>query len=305
MLQNSSNKYLIIIAGPTAVGKTSLSIQLAKKLNCDIISADSRQIYKEISIGTAKPDSLEMDGIRHHFIDHLSINEDYNAGAFERDVIDFLNQYFKKHNYIIMCGGTGLYIDAVCNGMDNLSQINIELRSEIEINYNQFGLTWLQEKVKQLDPEYYSIVDQKNPARLKRALEVCLSSGKKYSEQRTSPSKERNFLLIKILLNEDRQILYERINNRVDLMMEKGLLNEAKQLFNLRHLNALNTVGYKELFEYFDGKTSLDFAIDEIKKNSRRYAKRQVTWFTKTNEYKQFGNKNIEDILVYLNTELK
>ena len=305
MLQNSSNKYLIIIAGPTAVGKTSLSIQLAKKLNCDIISADSRQIYKEISIGTAKPDSLEMDGIRHHFIDHLSINEDYNAGAFERDVIDFLNQYFKKHNYIIMCGGTGLYIDAVCNGMDNLSQINIELRSEIEINYNQFGLTWLQEKVKQLDPEYYSIVDQKNPARLKRALEVCLSSGKKYSEQRTSPSKERNFLLIKILLNEDRQILYERINNRVDLMMEKGLLNEAKQLFHLRHLNALNTVGYKELFEYFDGKTSLDFAIDEIKKNSRRYAKRQVTWFTKTNEYKQFGNKNIEDILVYLNTELK
>jgi tRNA dimethylallyltransferase len=305
VLQNSSNKYLIIIAGPTAVGKTSLSIQLAKKLNCDIISADSRQIYKEISIGTAKPDSLEMDGIRHHFIDHLSINEDYNAGAFERDVIDFLNQYFKKHNYIIMCGGTGLYIDAVCNGMDNLSQINIELRSEIEINYNQFGLTWLQEKVKQLDPEYYSIVDQKNPARLKRALEVCLSSGKKYSEQRTSPSKERNFLLIKILLNEDRQILYERINNRVDLMMEKGLLNEAKQLFNLRHLNALNTVGYKELFEYFDGKTSLDFAIDEIKKNSRRYAKRQVTWFTKTNEYKQFGNKNIEDILVYLNTELK
>ena len=138
MLQNSSNKYLIIIAGPTAVGKTSLSIQLAKKLNCDIISADSRQIYKEISIGTAKPDSLEMDGIKHHFIDHLSINEDYNAGAFERDVIDFLNQYFKKHNYIIMCGGTGLYIDAVCNGMDNLSQINIELRSEIEINYNQF-----------------------------------------------------------------------------------------------------------------------------------------------------------------------
>lgn len=305
MLQNSSNKYLIIIAGPTAVGKTSLSIQLAKKLNCDIISADSRQIYKEISIGTAKPDSLEMDGIKHHFIDHLSINEDYNAGAFERDVIDFLNQYFKKHNYIIMCGGTGLYIDAVCNGMDNLSQINIELRSEIEINYNQFGITWLQEKVKQLDPEYYSIVDQKNPARLKRALEVCLSSGKKYSEQRTSPSKERNFLPIKILLNEDRQILYERINNRVDLMMEKGLLNEAKQLFHLRHLNALNTVGYKELFEYFDGKTSLDFAIDEIKKNSRRYAKRQVTWFTKTNEYKQFGNKNIEDILIYLNTQVK
>lgn len=305
MLQNSSNKYLIIIAGPTAVGKTSLSIQLAKKLNCDIISADSRQIYKEISIGTAKPDSLEMDGIKHHFIDHLSINEDYNAGAFERDVIDFLNQYFKKHNYIIMCGGTGLYIDAVCNGMDNLSQINIELRSEIEINYNQFGITWLQEKVKQLDPEYYSIVDQKNPARLKRALEVCLSSRKKYSEQRTSPSKERNFLPIKILLNEDRQILYERINNRVDLMMEKGLLNEAKQLFHLRHLNALNTVGYKELFEYFDGKTSLDFAIDEIKKNSRRYAKRQVTWFTKTNEYKQFGNKNIEDILIYLNTQVK
>ena len=189
--------------------------------------------------------------------------------------------------------------------MDNLSQINIELRSEIEINYNQFGITWLQEKVKQLDPEYYSIVDQKNPARLKRALEVCLSSGKKYSEQRTSPSKERNFLPIKILLNENRQILYERINNRVDLMMEKGLLNEAKQLFHLRHLNALNTVGYKELFEYFDGKTSLDFAIDEIKKNSRRYAKRQVTWFTKTNEYKQFGNKNIEDILIYLNTQVK
>lgn len=305
MLQNSSNKYLIIIAGPTAVGKTSLSIQLAKKLNCDIISADSRQIFKEMSIGTAKPTIDEMNGVTHHFINHISINENYNAGAFERDVINFLDQYFKTNDYVIMCGGTGLYIDAVCNGMDELIGADIELRQEIENKYNEFGLSWLQEEIKKLDPEYFEVVDQKNPARLKRALEVCLSSGKKYSQQRTSPSKKRNFSPIKILLNEDRETLYQRINKRVDVMMEKGQLNEAKELFHLRHLNALNTVGYKELFDHFDGKISLDFAVDEIKKNSRRYAKRQLTWFTKTKDYKQFRNKEIDAILEYLKSMIK
>lgn len=295
-MQNTSAKYLIIIAGPTAVGKTALSILLAKKLNCEIISADSRQVYKEMSIGTAKPDAIEMDGIPHHFINHLSVKENYNAGAYERDVIHFLNEYFQTKNCIIMCGGTGLYIDAVCNGMDELNQANFELRKEIEKNFNEFGLSWLQEKVQQLDPEYYKVVDQKNPARLKRALEVCLSTGKKYSDQRTSPSKKRTFIPIKILLNEDREILYQRINKRVDIMMEKGLLNEATELYPLRHLNALNTVGYKELFGYLDGKISLEFAIDEIKKNSRRYAKRQITWFTKTNEYKKYSTKDVDGI---------
>jgi tRNA dimethylallyltransferase len=304
-LSSQPKKHLILIAGPTAVGKTALSIKLAKKLNCDIISADSRQIYKEISIGTAKPRIQEMDNVKHHFINHLSIHDHYNAGAYERDVIQFLEEYFKSNDYVIMCGGTGLYIDAVCNGIDELNHADVNLRNQIEENYLKNGLLWLQEQIKQLDPEYFEVVDQKNPARLKRALEVCLLSGKKYSEQRTSKIKERKFKSIKILLNEDREKLYQRINKRVDSMMEQGLLNEVKDVYPSKHLNALNTVGYKELFSFLDQEISLEFAIEEIKKNSRRYAKRQLTWFTKTNEYTQFSNKDFDDIYQFILSELK
>ena len=294
------NKFLIIIAGPTAVGKTALSIQLAKKLNCDIISADSRQIYKEMNIGTAKPAVDEMEGVTHHFINHISIKEHYTAGDFEREAINLLENYFTTNDYMIMCGGTGLYIDAVCNGMDNLLKVNESIRKKIDLNHNHFGLQWLQEQVKLLDPEYYSIVDRNNPARLKRALEVIESTGIKFSQQRTATQKKRNFIPIKILLNEERTILYEKINKRVDIMISNGLVKEAKELYNHKSLNALNTVGYKELFLFFEGKISLDEATEEIKKNSRRYAKRQLTWFNKTNEYQTYSVNETEKILEYI-----
>ena len=297
-----NSKYLIIIAGPTAVGKTSVSIDLAQKLNCEIISADSRQIYKEMSIGTAKPMQEEMKGITHHFINHISIHEYFTVGDFEREVITLLDKYFIKNDFIIMCGGTGLYIDAVCNGIDDLAKVDEAIRSKINSNYNQLGLEWLQEQVKLHDPEYFSIVDQKNPARLKRALEVIETTGNKFSDQRTASVKKRNFIPIKILLNDDRELLYERINNRVDLMIKNGLIEEAGNLFPHKSLNALNTVGYKELFNYFDGKLDLDEASEEIKKNSRRYAKRQLTWFYKTKDYTIFNVSEKNKILGYINT---
>ncbi len=297
-----NSKYLIIIAGPTAVGKTSVSIDLAQKLNCEIISADSRQIYKEMSIGTAKPMQEEMKGITHHFINHISIHEYFTVGDFEREVIRLLDKYFIKNDFIIMCGGTGLYIDAVCNGIDDLAKVDEAIRSKINSNYNQLGLEWLQEQVKLQDPEYFSIVDQKNPARLKRALEVIETTGNKFSVQRTASVKKRNFIPIKILLNDDRELLYERINNRVDLMIKNGLIEEARNLFPHKSLNALNTVGYKELFNYFDGKLDLNEATEEIKKNSRRYAKRQLTWFNKTKDYTVFNVSEKNKILDFINT---
>ena len=296
-------KYLIIIAGPTAVGKTSVSIELAQKLKCEIISADSRQIYKEMSIGTAKPSHEEMKEIRHHFINHISIHENYTVGDFEREVIELLDMYFIKNDFIIMCGGTGLYIDAVCNGMDDLVKVDQTIRSKIDANYNQFGLNWLQEQVKIHDPEFFNTVDQKNPARLKRALEVIETSGKKFSSQRTAIIKKRNFIPIKILLYDNRELLYERINNRVDIMIKNGLIEEARNLFIYRSLNALNTVGYKELFNYFNGKLNLIEATDEIKRNSRRYAKRQLTWFNKTNEYSIFNVADKGKILEFINSK--
>ncbi len=293
-------KYLIIIAGPTAVGKTSFSIELAQQLNCEIISADSRQIYTEMSVGTAKPSQEEMKGITHHFINHISIHEHYTVGDFEREVIILLEKYFINNDFIIMCGGTGLYIDAVCNGIDDLAKVDEAIRSKINSNYNQFGLEWLQEQVKLLDPEYFSVVDQKNPARLKRALEVIEATGNKFSNQRTASVKKRNFIPIKILLNEERELLYKRINDRVDLMVKNGLIEEAKNLLQHKSLNALNTVGYKELFSYFDGGFDLNEATEEIKKNSRRYAKRQLTWFNKTKDYSVFNVSNYDKILEFI-----
>lgn len=295
-------KYLIIIAGPTAVGKTSFSIELAKQLNCEIISADSRQIYNEMSIGTAKPTQEEMKGITHHFINHISIHEHYSVGDFEREVITLLDKYFIKNDFMIMCGGTGLYIDAVCNGIDDLTKVDEAIRSKINSNYNQFGLEWLQEQVKLHDPEYFSVVDQKNPARLKRALEVIEVTGNKFSNQRTALVKKRNFIPIKILLNEERELLYKRINDRVDLMIKNGLIEEAKNLLQHKSLNALNTVGYKELFDYFDGKLNLKEATEEIKKNSRRYAKRQLTWFNKSKEYNIFNVLHKDKILEFIHS---
>jgi len=303
-LTDTNKKYLIVIAGPTAVGKTAISIQLAKQLNCDIISADSRQVYKELSIGTAKVSEEEMQGVKHHFLDFKSIHEPYNAGMFEKEVIAFLDEYFKTHHVIIMCGGTGMYIDAVCKGMDEFEPIDEKLRNNINESYKQKGITWLQEEVKRLDPVFYETVDQQNPARLTRALEVCLSTGKPYSEQRKGVSKQRNFETIKILLNDDRTTLYERINKRVDIMMQQGLLQEAKEVYPARANKALSTVGYKELFDYFENKYDLERAIELIKQNSRRYAKRQLTWFNNDGEYTSFTPTQVKEILNHIQKQL-
>lgn len=269
-------------------------------MGCDIISADSRQFYKELSIGTAKPSLEEMQGVRHHFIDNVSIADHYNAGMFENDVLELLNRYFQTNNTIIMCGGSGMYIDAVCNGMDDLTEIQAELREKLNREVKEKGLSWLQEQVKQLDPVYYDQVDINNPARLQRALEICRATGKPYSAQRKGQKKERPFGIIKILLNTDREKLYERINLRVDEMMQNGLLNEVKSVLPYKHLKALNTVGYKELFDHLEGKTSLEKAIALIKQNTRRYAKRQLTWFNNSGGYETFDPIDKMNILKFI-----
>lgn len=298
--KKATNKTLIVIAGPTAVGKTALSIKLAKQLGTWIISADSRQFYKELSIGTAKPSKNEMQDVPHYFIDNVSITEHYSAGMFEKDVLAFLESYFKTHDTIIMCGGSGMYIDAVCEGMDELTGIDPAVREELNKTVKEKGLKWLQEQVKQHDPEYYKQVDTNNPARLQRALEVCLSSGGPYSAQRKGTKKERPFGIVKILLNTERDKLYKRINARVDEMINLGLLNEVKSVFPQKELKALNTVGYKELFEYLEGKTTLEEAILLIKQNTRRYAKRQLTWFNNSGGYKSFDPTDESGILRFI-----
>nr|WP_321244841.1 tRNA (adenosine(37)-N6)-dimethylallyltransferase MiaA [uncultured Psychroserpens sp.] len=275
---------LISIVGPTAIGKTALSIKLANYFNTEIISADSRQFYKEMQIGTAAPTPNELDAAPHHFIKHISVDNYYNVGAFERDAITLLNELYKKHNVIIMVGGSGLYVNAVTKGLDELPKLNQDLRDELNERFKKEGLEDLQFQLKELDPKAYETIAIDNPQRLIRALEVCLSSGKPYTSFLTSEDKKREFKTITIGLTADRDIIYDRINRRVDIMIEEGLMNEVKTLFPKKNLNALKTVGYKELFNVLDDQWTLEFAISEIKKNSRRFAKRQLTWFKKNEE---------------------
>lgn len=275
-----SEKQLIVVCGPTASGKTSLAIQLANKHNTEIISADSRQFYKEISIGTAKPTSEELSQAKHHFISNLSIYDDYNAGNFENDALKCIEQIHNKSDYAIMVGGSGLYIDAVCKGFDKLPERNEELRAEFE----QKSLDDLQIQIQKLDPEYCKTADLHNKQRLIRAIEVCLTSGLPYSQQQKSEPKKRPFTIKKYAINWDRESLYNRINKRVDLMIEEGLIEEVKSVYDYKYLNSLQTVGYSELFDYFDNKHSLETAIELIKRNSRRYAKRQITWLRRDSE---------------------
>lgn len=275
------NNYLISIVGPTAIGKTALSIQLAKHFKCEIISCDSRQFFKEMTIGTAVPESEELAAAPHHFIQNKSIYESYSVGHFEREALEKLNQLFTKNNVVIMVGGSGLYVDAVLKGLDYFPEIAPEIREQLNNQLEKEGLEVLQKQLKQLDPETYETIAIENPHRVIRALEVCIGSGNTYSSYKNKAKEPRNFTAIKIGLTADRPVLYERINIRVDIMMDKGLLNEAKSLYPLKHLNALQTVGYRELFSFFDEKITIDFAIEEIKKNSRRFAKRQLTWFKK------------------------
>ncbi|UMB54557.1 tRNA (adenosine(37)-N6)-dimethylallyltransferase MiaA [Lutibacter sp. A64] len=270
--------YLITVVGATAIGKTALSIKLAQHFNTEIISSDSRQFYKEMNIGTAVPSPEELNAAKHHFIQNRSIFDNYSVGQFEKDALQKLDYLFLKNKYLIMVGGSGLYTNAVINGLDYFPEVAPEVRTQLNLQLQNKGILELQEQLKVLDPESFSTLEIENPHRLIRALEICIGTGKKYSEFKNKPKTPRNFTPIKIGLFADRAIMYNRINQRVDIMMENGLLDEVKKLHTYKNLNALQTVGYKELFEYLDGKYSLEFAIEEIKKNTRRFAKRQVTW---------------------------
>ncbi|WP_103071449.1 tRNA (adenosine(37)-N6)-dimethylallyltransferase MiaA [Aquimarina sediminis] len=285
------NKNLIVIVGPTAIGKTSLSILLAKHFNCEIVSADSRQFYKEMSIGTAAPTPEELEQATHHFIQHRSIKDDYSVGDFEKDALNKLNDLFKTNDYAILIGGSGLYINAVTKGLDYFPEIAPAIREKILEEYHNKGLEHLQEQLKSLDPTYYNEVDIKNTHRVMRALEVCIGSGQPYSSFLTKPKKKRSFNIIKIGITAEREIIYDRINLRVELMAKEGLIDEVKSLYTYKSLNALNTVGYKEIFKYLDNEWDIDFAYSEIKKNTRRFAKRQLTWFKKDTEIKWFDYK--------------
>ena len=275
----SHTKYLISIVGPTAIGKTALSIQLAKHFNTDIVSADSRQFFKEMQIGTAAPSKTELASATHHFIHHKSIQDSYNVGAFEKDSLNCLNTLFKQQDVVIMVGGSGLYVDAVSKGLDHFPEVDPNIRKSLNEQLETNGLETLQKQLQTLDPVSYSNIAIDNPHRVIRALEICIGSGKPYASFLNQGKEKRHFKTITIGLIADRDLIYQRINQRVDIMMDSGLLDEVKDLLAFKDLNALNTVGYKELFNYLSGTWELDFAISEIKKNSRRFAKRQLTWF--------------------------
>lgn len=280
----NQSKTLHVVCGPTAVGKTEFAIKMAEELGTEILSADSRQLYREIPIGTAQPTSEELARVKHHFIANRSVEEDYNAGMYERDALVLLDELFGKYNDVVVCGGTGLYIKALCEGLDEVPKANPKLRNELISKFEKEGLESLQEQLKQLDPIHFEKMDEKNPQRVIRALEVCLSTGKPFSSFHQDRKTERPFKIKKIGLELSRGELYNRINTRVDSMIKQGWLNEAKSVFHLRHLNALNTVGYKELFAHLNGEMTFTKAIEKIKVNTRRFAKRQLTWFKKDEE---------------------
>lgn len=304
-------KYLITIVGPTAIGKTSLSIALAQHFNCEIISCDSRQFYKEMTIGTAVPTELELSSAKHHFIHNKSIFDNYNVGDFEKEALSKLDEQFKTNDFVILVGGSGLYVDAILKGFDAIPEIDKSVRNSVISDYEINGIEYLQESLKKLDPNYYADLTQKNPQtllnpqRMMRFLEVCIGTEKPYSTFINQNKNQRNFTPILIGLEAQREIIYDRINQRVAIMMNEGLLDEAKKVYPHKNLNALQTVGYKELFSYFDKETSLEFAIEEIKKNTRRFAKRQLTWFKRNSETKWFEyNVNKEEIVEFINNKI-
>lgn len=287
---------LVVLAGPTAVGKTSAAIGLAQRFGTEIISCDSRQFYREMRIGTAVPSTDELAQVPHHFIGHLSIHQQYDVSRFETEALKKLEELFKTHKVVIMTGGSGLYINAVCKGFDELPDKDPMLRKRLQEVFEKKGIVALQEQLRKLDPLYFEKVDKNNPNRLLRGIEVCLITGKPYSQMRKGQIKARPFRVVKIALNRERQELFNRISERTDMMIVEGLLEEVKSLLPHRHENALNTVGYKELFEYLDGTISLEQAITKIKTNTRRYAKRQLTWFKKDPEYHWLHPERIADI---------
>ncbi|MEO6174373.1 MAG: tRNA (adenosine(37)-N6)-dimethylallyltransferase MiaA [Flavobacterium circumlabens] len=305
-------KYLITIVGPTAIGKTSLSIALAQHFNCEIISCDSRQFFKEMTIGTAVPNQEELQAARHHFVQNKSIFENYTVGDYEKEALAKIEELFQNNNYVILIGGSGLYVDAILKGFDEFPEINPEVRSEVNSNYEKLGITYLQEQLQHLDPEYYQKIalenpqTLQNPQRMMRFTEVCIGTGKPYSSFLNQKKNNRNFTPVLIGLDADRPVIYDRINQRVDIMMNEGLLEEAKSLYPNKALNALQTVGYRELFSYFDGEFTLPFAIEEIKKNTRRFSKRQLTWFKRNENTKWFDYAtDRKQIIAYVENFIK
>lgn len=292
------NKILISVTGPTAIGKTKLAIALAQHFKTEIISADSRQFFKEMSIGTAVPNIEELAQAQHHFIQHKSITEQYTVGDFEREAIQKLTTLFKNKDVLIMVGGSGLYVNAVTDGLNTFPTIEPQVRERLNAELKEKGLRFIQNKLKELDPVYFRKVDIQNPQRVIRALEVCEGSGKPYSSFINKPKAERDFKVITVGLKADRNIIYDRINQRVDIMMNEGLLSEAENLLPFRENNALQTVGYKEIFKHLDGEWTLEFAVDEIKKNTRRFAKRQLTWFLRNEDTLWFDHMHKQEKIV-------
>ena len=295
-------KKLITISGQTASGKTNLSIRLAQNLNCSIISCDSRQFYKEMSIGTAVPSKLELSKANHYFIHHKSVKDNYTVGDFQNDALKLIENLFKKDDYIILTGGSGMYMDAIVNGIDKFPKIKLGVRELLNEKHNSGGILFLKNKLKELDPEYYDIVDVNNHRRLIRALEVCISTGKPYSSFLNKKNKKYDFESVNFGIKVDRELLYKKINYRVDKMISNGLIKEAKALLKLKGLNPLNTVGYKELFEYFEGNLTKSQAVEKIKQNTRRYAKRQMTWLKNKNLIWVKNNIEIDEIKRFINS---
>lgn len=295
-----NDKYLIVIAGPTASGKTATAITIAKALRTVIISADSRQFYREIPIGTAAPTREELSEVEHFMIHNLSIEDRYDVADYEKDVLLLLKKLFLNHDAVVMTGGSGLFIDAVCNGLDSIPDISEETRNRVNGLYEKGGVVALQNELQHLDPEYYEIVDKQNHRRLQRAIEVCYQTGLTYSSFRKNNTKERDFKIIKLALLWERNELITRINKRVENMISDGLVEEARSVYHKRNLNSLNTVGYKEMFQYFDGDISLNEAIELIKISTRQYAKRQMTWLRKNNDYRWFSIDEIPKMIEYI-----
>jgi len=293
-------KTLIVITGPTAVGKTALCLDIAKHFGIPIINADSRQIYRELKIGTAAPTEDQLRQVRHYFVGTLALTDYYSASMYEEQVMQLLGELFQSSDYALLTGGSMMYIDAVCNGIDDIPTVDDKTRNALKQRLADEGLDALCEQLRELDPEHYEVVDRKNPRRVVHALEICLMTGRTYTSFRTNARKERPFRIIKIGLTRDREVIYNRINQRVDDMMQAGLLDEARSLHHLRHLNALNTVGYKEMFTYLDGTWTLDEAIERLKGNTRRYARKQLTWYKRDPEMTWFSPDDKQLILNHI-----
>ncbi|MDY3266807.1 MAG: tRNA (adenosine(37)-N6)-dimethylallyltransferase MiaA [Phocaeicola sp.] len=298
----SKNKHnLIVLVGPTGVGKTELSLNIAEAYNSPIISADSRQLYSDLKIGTAAPTAEQMKRVKHYFVGTLQLTDYYSAAQYEMEVVKVLDSLFQEKNTILLTGGSMMYVDAVCKGIDDIPTVDDDTRKMMMEKYEKQGLEQLCNELKLLDPEYYSIVDLKNPKRVIHALEICYMTGKTYTSFRTGNKKERPFNIIKIGLSREREELYERINKRVDIMIEEGLIDEVKSVYEHKNLNSLNTVGYKEIIKYLDGEWDLQFAIEKIKQNSRIYSRKQMTWFKRDEEIKWFHPDNVKEIMEYIN----